>query len=519
MKKCDKKICYTVYAVLLVEILLMVLLFAYKASPLYNVFGGDPLEYKLGGAAVIDGLTIFKDIFHQKGSLFFFIEALGELICRWFNNEVIGTFIIESVNMLAAATIMYFSSAYCLGGYGFSNNKRYAFSFVIVNICILFWLTRALGGNNNEEYSLLYNIIAIAIALEYANRLDNEKPYAKAEFKPLYAFFIGVCFAVSVSIRFTNAAVIGGVIIFIGIILIKNKSVKVIFKCIGFGFVGILIVILPQLVYYYLNDALEEMLYQSFIFNFQYLRNYEMVSSVESNSIRYALVCYALIIGSFLLSIAAFIVSKKKHITGLSISLSLINMIMYLSTSISLSHYMLLQIPVLFVLMIAASTVNHKKLYTLFLSIALCVFGLYFSKTYYQFYNDYNSRVKPECTQLIQQTDSFYDDVYYLIEDDKKNDMLFLMDFNDAIYGYYHFQRYPFSPYFSVRFFAVQGQSKYVDAFYDDYEAKPPKYIVASNEYIKSDEDNLYYQPVINDLADRYSLSYTDGVYSFYTLK
>lgn len=520
----NKNLKLIIYAAVIIESFLMMLFLAYKTSPLYISIGGDPMEYKLGGAAILDGLTIFKDIFHQKGSLFFFIEAIGEYICRLFNDERIGTFIIETLNLFLMVSFMYFPSIKYFESQHISNRKKYGYTLAIINVCLLYFFTRLLGGNYNEEYSLPYNIIAIIIALEFATRLDNGKAYGKALFKPLYALFIGACFAVSVSIRFTNAAVIGGVIIFIGIVLIKNKDFKTIFKSIGLGGIGILIVMLPQFVYYYLNDALSEMLYQTFTYNFRYLKEFSTVSTLDSSLKRYAFINYLIIIGIFILSSLVYMISKKRYTAGLSVLVSLINMLMYFSTSIYLSHYLLLEIPVLFLSLLAVSEVDNKKFFRTVLSISMCAFLLYFGKTYYQFFSEYNTVIKPQCEEVIQETEDFYTETLDLIDDDKKNDMLFVMDFHDAIYGYYHFGRYPFSPYFSVRFFKAQGQNEFVNNFYEDYKNKPPKYIVVSEECLnKTNSEEIYitedFKPVIDDLPKRYSLTYTDGTYTLYALK
>lgn len=151
-------------------------------------------------------------------------------------------------------------------------------------------------------------------------------------------------------------------------------------------------------------------------------------------------------------------------------------------------------------------------------------FLLYCGKTYYQFFSEYDTVIKPQCEEVIQETENFYNKTSEFIKDDKKNDMFFITDFDDAVYGYYHFGRYPFSPYYSVRFFKVQGQDELVNNFYEDYNNKPPEYIVVSEEYLnKINVEKLPVKedlkPVIDDLDNRYSLTYTDGIYTLYALK
>ncbi len=79
---------------------LLLLFFSTSTSPLYNSFGYDSIEYKLAGSAILDGLVIYRDIFHQKGATFFFIEAIGELLCRVLGSERWGTFLLQYVNMI-----------------------------------------------------------------------------------------------------------------------------------------------------------------------------------------------------------------------------------------------------------------------------------------------------------------------------------------------------------------------------------------------------------------------------------
>lgn len=515
--KDNKKFLWILYVSLLIEALILLLMFSYGTSPFYVSYGRDSLEYKMAGSAILDGLIIFKDIFHQKGGLFFFVQALGEFFCRLFGNNRLGTFFIQSVNMFATTTIMYVSSIHCLSNYDFLYRKKYVFSFIITSSTLFFWIAHIADGNLTEEYSQLYNVIATVISLDFAGRLDFGEQYGKAEFKPVNAFVLGICFAVSLSFRFTNATIIGGVIIFIGIVLVKNKRVKTIFQSIVLGLLGILVIVIPQVIYYYVNDALDEMFYQTFIFNFNYIKNH------SSGSVIHNIVWYCFIVGFVLISVVIFVISKKRYVAGLAITLALSNMLMYLAIKITFNNYLQLEAPVLFVILIALASVKFKKLYTPLVSISLCFFILFFGARLYHFLNDFyfvkSGAGKEQWEVMLEETESFYNDVSNLIDDDKNNDMLFLMGRYSGRYGYYYFSRYPFSSAFDADFFTTQKADKYVEKFYDDYENSPPKYIVASNKYINYSEANKNYSEIINDLPERYSMTYTDGTYTLYTLK
>lgn len=515
--KDNKKFLWILYVSLLIEALILLLMFSYGTSPFYVSYGRDSLEYKMAGSAVLDGLTIFKDIFHQKGGLFFFVQAIGEFFCRLFGDNRLGTFFIQSVNMIATTTIMYVSSIHCLSNYDFSYRKKYVFSFIITSSTLFFWIANIADGNLTEEYSQLYNMIATVIALDFANRLDHGKVYGEAGFNHFYAFVIGICFAVSASFRFTNAAIIGGAVVYIGIILIKNKEGKTIFKSVIAGLIGILTVVLPQILYYYVHDALDEMIYQTFFFNFNYIKHYSASSFIHN------LVWYCLIVGFLLLSLLLFIVTKEKYTSGFSVILALINLVMYLAIKITFNNYLQLEAPVLFVILIAAASVNVKKFYTSFISFSLCFFMMFFGARCCHFLNDFyfveGNTGKDYWKETIEETENFYNQVSDKIEDDEKNNMFFLMERYPGRYGYYYFSEYPFSQTFDVDFFVYQNIEEYTDRFYNDYEISPPRYIIASNEYLKDNEKNENYKVVIDDLPERYSLTYTDGTYTLYTLK
>ena len=69
--------------ILLFISLILALVFCESTSPLYIVYGNDGIEYKLAGSAILDGCVMFKDIFHQKGVLFFYVESIGEFFKRF----------------------------------------------------------------------------------------------------------------------------------------------------------------------------------------------------------------------------------------------------------------------------------------------------------------------------------------------------------------------------------------------------------------------------------------------------
>lgn len=500
----------------------LLLFFSIATSPIYNHYGQDSLEYKMAGSAILDGIVIFRDIFHQKGGLFFFVQAIGELLCRLIGNNRIGTFIIQFFSFFFSMLIVgECAYSYLEKKQKFRSDKKLYLTVMLIVITVsLFWSGTILFGNQVEEFAVLYQMIAVAVCINYCIKCDKNND-ASYEFKPIYGFILGICFAVTFWFKPTTAVVICGCVLFVGILLLVKKRFSCALKNIGTGLLGIAVVTVPLLLYYYSKGALGDMLEQCFLFNFKYISAQKSLTNWPIQ----LFAVYTIIIGLPVISAIFSVITGFHPICVFSLTISASNLVMLLMTSICYIFYIEVEISVLFSVIICLFEleplkIKRKKLNFAPLCIALCLI-LSTAFTGFQVIHRYQylSDQMEWWQETIDDTNAFIKNTDKIIDhNDNNKDILYVLN-NIAEkdrYLCYELRRYNFSNYFCLGFFDRVGTQEYIDAFYEDFEASPPKYIVISNN--REDISDVY-DGVLQKVDQTYTVIYTDDTYSLYELK
>lgn len=501
-----------IIAVLGIAVLSFVLLliFSTSTSPMYNSYGFDSLEYKLAGSAMLDGLVIFRDIFHQKGAAFFFVEAIGEALCRLVGSERWGTFLLQYVNMILVILIakktadMFFQS---------EKKSGKIYSVCVVLSSVFFWMTFFNGGNLVEEFSMLYEFITVYLAVKYCIFFDKQKDDLEI-FKPVYGFIIGICFGVTFWFKPTTAVFIGACIMVIGIHMLTNKKYSLFRKCIALGVLGIAVITVLVILYYYFNNALTDMIDQCFMFNINYLDS-------ESSQDPSTLILLKDIGFVYILPLLILLLAFLLHFNLLSVLCIVtagITTAMFLLTSTRYLCYHQVQVPIIFISLLAFSTLNipKRKVKTVALT-GLVAAMLVFSVAIYMRTFPLNDQYQ-YWKQTEEKVDAFKTGTEKFFADDTDNKDILYVEENDykiSRYFYYHMKKYPFSSAFCVPFFERCNTSEYLNDFYYDFENTPPKYIVIGN-----DRENLSkaYDGVIQKAEEEYTAVYSDENYTLYEL-
>ena len=91
----DKTIRILTYAGLAPAAALFILAFSLWTSPLYDHwYGCDASFFTLVGRGMLNGMVPYRDFYDLKGPYFFFIQALGQFICRGH----IGIYILQVID-------------------------------------------------------------------------------------------------------------------------------------------------------------------------------------------------------------------------------------------------------------------------------------------------------------------------------------------------------------------------------------------------------------------------------------
>lgn len=217
------------------------------ANPTSNPPGRDGGFFLYAGKALRSGAKLYEDVWDSKGPLIFWINALGvgSDYSRW------GLYLIELVFFATSLFIAYVFI-----------KKRYGFLPAIGTIFLGAHLLKfVIGfGNYTEEYSILFNWIAIAaLAL-----LVNKK-------KPFWPFFLmGATFVLNFLLRANNIGTIIAVALVALIYVFLNQNEIKIWQAIAYLFIGALTIALPASLYFILNGTFGAMIDASIFYNFAY---------------------------------------------------------------------------------------------------------------------------------------------------------------------------------------------------------------------------------------------------------
>ena len=204
------------------------------------------------GKAMANGLTVYKDIFEQKGPLLYLIHALA---CFISDTTFTGVYVMQSLSLCVTAFAAYkIASLYV--GTGWSVASAVLTCFVTVNSSCYYY------GDSAEEFCLPFLMISIYYFCRYFKNTEQGLPKRSVFF--LVGFFAG-CVAM---IKFT---VIGfwfawAAYISLYTLFAKKDFKKAVINALVFlGGMGAAIV--PWIVYFAVKGGLRDFIYTYFVLN------------------------------------------------------------------------------------------------------------------------------------------------------------------------------------------------------------------------------------------------------------
>ena len=240
---------------------LVMLFWSAYDSPMFPLYtSGDSSIFMLIGKGITEGKIPYIDLFDHKGPVLFWIEALG-----WAIGGRTGIWIIETLFTLISVILI------------MNICRKLGADFLLPTAgTAVVYLTYFGRGNLCENYSLPFIYLALLLVIEYYKSGKTVHP-------PIYAFIYGSCFALIAFIRINNATVICAFILVIMIRLIVSKEYGNLAANLLSGLLGILAVTFPICLYFYMHNALKDMLFCTFTYNFMY--SAEKVSMSDSGLI------------------------------------------------------------------------------------------------------------------------------------------------------------------------------------------------------------------------------------------
>ncbi|MFV0469088.1 MAG: hypothetical protein ACK5MK_09210, partial [Dysgonomonas sp.] len=244
------------YPVLFILGTIFLLITSQSTSPLFlhTRFGFDSTMFILMGQSLLDGKTLYMDVFDHKGPILYFIEAFAQILVY----GKIGVFIVQIFNMFFSLVLLLKSIR--------------IFTKSAIDICFIFFLFflfykfTVSEGNMTEEYCLLLSLLALYTTLRFYF-IDNKNiSYWKI-------IILGLCFSLAFWIRPNNAGVTSACFAFIFLVTLFRRNWKLLFKE-TLLFVSIFIIISALIfAYFYMKAGIQginDMIFAYFKFNITY---------------------------------------------------------------------------------------------------------------------------------------------------------------------------------------------------------------------------------------------------------
>ncbi|MBP3697555.1 MAG: hypothetical protein J6J45_08435 [Clostridia bacterium] len=476
-------------AVLSVCFIAGMFLFSMSTSPLTaNMLGLDSSIFSLLGKGIASGKTLYVDLFDHKGPLIFFVNALGHML-----GGRTGIFFIQCLNGLVCLFLLYNTVRILKPEEDYLSLKDLLFIFVPSYTYFFYTFER---GNLTEEYSLLFICISLFLFCKYA---ANEKD--TSAHNPVYAAVYGVSFAALALFRLNNAVTVCAGIFVIFCNLIYKKQFKNLFLNLAAGTAGMAVVIVPTLLYFNSKSALNDMIYATFLHNFQIAANTGHESVLSKPQI--FLILYAPIGVSAFLWIANALKEKKLSFFDCLAGTILILNLASLWIANRFPHYFAVFVPVYSVCIAKyLPTVSFKKLSTFVLvcSFALSAVGL----GYYDYYKNFNSYF------ITKETTARSEAIKKALEIIPENE-------KDSVIGYqirtdvYHYADIiPCYKYYTLQETWAITNPQITDDFFAWIETEKPLWVIkdteSSNEIFENILEEHYEEKIRNEYIVIYKL-------------
>ena len=237
------------------------LIFSCYTSPFYpNYLGYDSAIFSLIGKGLAEGKYLYADLFDHKGPIIFLITAFAHSLGG--HNWILplqGVFGVISL-------------VFCfLTGMLLRPDKRFT-SFwecfaIFFSVYAVFFFTFQ-RGNLTEEYSLPFISCSLYLFVRYAVCSDEKQDHS-----PFCALLHGINLACLAFLRLNNAATVGMGILAIAIYLLhRRRYVNLMWNLVS-GFLGLAIVTVPIVCWFYEKGLLHDLLYATFLHNFHIAGN------------------------------------------------------------------------------------------------------------------------------------------------------------------------------------------------------------------------------------------------------
>lgn len=279
-----------------------------------------------------------------KGPLVFFFNMLGYKLC---SNSSHGVFCIQALNFCATVTAGYYLLRHSLG------RKRTVF-FLLVYVAA--WCTVSSGGNQSGEWCMLPATTAFLLAGKYTTRADiHHYKYHPAAYSFFYGIFGGACLLTRASDFFPMTIF---VFCIAAAIALRGSMRSLLANAAAF-LSGFFIITLPFAVYFYINNAFDELVYTLFKYNFEYMCNSDISELYSHIKPAYFFIWFSSLFAAAMLGMAA-LTEKAQRITGVIWTAVSISTLTWLLFSFGNANYAVSWLSLLLLTPLCAAAFRQK---------------------------------------------------------------------------------------------------------------------------------------------------------------
>jgi len=214
--------------------------------------GSDSAVFLYIGERMKQGAVPYRDLFDHKGLYLYFIEYIGLLLG---GGNFWGVWVLEVCNLFVAALLLLRVTKLFTAKRG----VQYA-SVSLVLVTVTCYMTYE-GGNLVEEYALPWITLALLIFMKY---------FKEGSYRFYEIVLLGISFAVTALLRVNMIAVWAAFLPVVLILLLCQKKWGEIGKCIAGFIAGLILGVLPAVIYCLATGSLSDLLWCYLQFNFGY---------------------------------------------------------------------------------------------------------------------------------------------------------------------------------------------------------------------------------------------------------
>lgn len=269
---------------------------------------------------MMNGKILYRDIFDHRGPLLYFLFGLSYLIS---STDFLGVFILEVISF----SIFLFFCYQLMSLYLDNNYSLIALTLIPASIINLKGFSH---GGSPEQLSLPLITISLFYLFAYNKRV-YPKPFPKH-----WAFLNGLIAGCILWIKFSFLGFWFGWLIAILVSMLKNKQIREATITSLLFILGMIVVTLPWVIYFGLNQSLGEWLKSYFIINiFKYSETRNLFDQIKFMflNLLMPLMMNPVIVGHLYLGLLVFFIRKKSFIHSLD-NLGLMSCLIFLIFSI-----------------------------------------------------------------------------------------------------------------------------------------------------------------------------------------